>query len=428
MKNSIRELRAFLILWPTQALSQLGSAMTSFALTLWLYERTGSALRTALLSVCSYGPYVVMSVFAGALSDRWDKKRTMLWCDALAACCTLAVLAGLRTDLLRPWHLYLLNAVSGLMNTVQQPAGEVAMTAIVPPRHYQRVSGLRSMSGSLVTVLHPVLATGLYALGGMEAVICVDLATFLLAFLALWLGVSIPAASVGEREPILASARAGLVFLRQNGLILTLILFLAGVNLVASAFDAVLPALILPRENGGRAALGAVISCGGLAMLGGSLLAAALPPPRDRVRVIFWTLLVSLGVENYLLAFGRTPFWWCLGQVIGFGLVPLMNANLDVILRSSIPLPMQGRVYACRNTLQFFTIPLGYFLGGALVDGVCEPVMARAPAAGPLAALFGTGKGSGAAMVMCLLGLAGTAVCLYFRRRLRKYTYKDPPV
>ena len=56
MKNSIKELKTFLILWSTQSLSQLGSSMTGFALTLWLYQRTGSALQTALLSICSYAP------------------------------------------------------------------------------------------------------------------------------------------------------------------------------------------------------------------------------------------------------------------------------------------------------------------------------------------------------------------------------------
>ena len=85
MKTEYKQLKPYLLLWGTQTLSALGSGMTSYALVLWLYLRTGSALQTALLSVCSYAPYVVMSVFAGALSDRWDKKRTMLVCDTLAA-------------------------------------------------------------------------------------------------------------------------------------------------------------------------------------------------------------------------------------------------------------------------------------------------------------------------------------------------------
>ena len=102
-----------------------------------------------------------------------------------------------------------------------------------------------------------------------------------------------------------------------------------------------------------------------------------------------------------------------------------MNANLDVILRSSIPVEMQGRVYSCRNTLQFFTIPVGFFLGGFLVDHVCEPIMAEAAAGGILIRLFGNGKGSGAAMVMFILGVAGTAICLGFGKALKKYTYEE---
>ena len=104
MKNRIHELKDFCILWSTQSLSQLGSAMTSFALTLWLYEKTGSALGTAALTICTYAPYVVMSIFAGALPDRFDKK-TMLVCDALAAFTTVLVFALYRTNTLSEWHL-----------------------------------------------------------------------------------------------------------------------------------------------------------------------------------------------------------------------------------------------------------------------------------------------------------------------------------
>ena len=68
-----KELKSYLLLWGTQSFSALGSSMTSFALVLWLYQTSGSALQTALMSVCSYAPYVIMSIFAGALSDRWDK-------------------------------------------------------------------------------------------------------------------------------------------------------------------------------------------------------------------------------------------------------------------------------------------------------------------------------------------------------------------
>lgn len=190
---------------------------------------------------------------------------------------------------------------------------------------------------------------------------------------------------------------------------------------MASAFDAVLPAYVLPRENGGEAVLGLVTSCAGIAMLAGSLIAAAAPAPKNPIKVIYLTMLFSLSTENFLLAFCQTPWLWCLGQVLGWLPVPLMSANLDVTLRTRIPVEMQGRVYSCRNTLQFFTIPVGFFLGGWMVDEIWEPMMAQAPANGLTAALFGIGKGSGASVMMLLLGILGTGICLLFGRILKKY-------
>ena len=425
MKHTIYELKTFLILWATQSLSQLGSAMTGFALTLWLYQKTGSALQTALLSICSYAPYVVLSIFAGALSDRWDKKKTMLVCDTFAACCTLVILFLLKTDLLRPAHLYILNAVTGLMNTVQQPASEVAMTLITPKKHYQKTSGLTYFSNSLVTILNPILATAVFAFAGMDGVIVCDLATFLLAFAVLALFIEIPQQRTAEtrKKSVLQESRAGLAYLKENGMILNLILFLAGVNLVASAFDAVLPALILPRKTGSEAVLGMVTSCAGIASLIGSVIVTLLPEPKNRIRVIYLTMLFSLGTENFVIAFTESPIVWCMAQFLGWVVVPIMGASLNVVLRSTIPVEMQGRVYACRNTLQFFTIPIGFFLGGLLVDEVCEPIMARNIPW--LTGLFGSGKGSGAAMVMFLLGIAGVAICLGFGQRLKRYHFEE---
>ena len=81
--KTLNEFKFFIILWLTQSFSSLGSAMTNFALVIWLYQDSGSALTTALLSVCSYAPYVIMSIFAGAISDKWNKKQLCLYAIVL---------------------------------------------------------------------------------------------------------------------------------------------------------------------------------------------------------------------------------------------------------------------------------------------------------------------------------------------------------
>ena len=423
-KNKLRD---FYILWSTQSLSQLGSSLTQFALTLWLYEKTGSALSTAALTICTYAPYVIMSILAGAVTDKFDKKKTMLVCDALAAAGTIAVFVLYKTDLLAVWHLYAINALSGLMNTVQQPASEVAYTLVIPKEDYQKTSGLQSLSRSLISIGSPLIASALYGLAGLDAVIVVDLATFAVAFAALAFFIRLPKVSSEEKneENVLTMAAEGLRFLKEHPLVLYVILFMSGVNLIASAFDAVLPALVIPNPRGGNTMLGIVTSCSGIAMIIGSLLVTVLPKPKNRVKVIYLTMLISLGIENFLLALSRNPVVWCIGQVIGWMLVPVMSANQNVIMRNTIPVELQGRVFACRNTLQFFTIPLGLLLGGFLVDEFCEPFMAANSANVFLTRLFGSGKGSGAALMMFILGAAGIIWCLAFRRKLDQYHYSE---
>lgn len=415
--DEVRDMRSYLLLWSTQLISGLGSAMTAYALVIWSYTQEGSALLTALLMVCTYAPYVLLSLFAGALSDRWDKKKILLVCDALAAMCTLFVLILLKEGRLRIGHLYLVNALSGLMNTFQQPASEVAVTAILPRKHVQRVGGLQYLSASLRSILTPILATALVGLGGLDAVFWVDLGSFAAAFVVLLFFIPIPRAPSGPRreQSLLRAAAEGVRWLRENPGVFHLMLFLAAINLVASMYNAAFPAMMLSRPNAGERTMGLVNAVIGLSTLAGSLLASSLRAPKGRVRAIWLCLLLSMSTENFLLGFGRSAPVWCLGAFLGWIAIPCMSTNLEAIFRLTIPQPIQGRVFAARNTFQFFTIPLGYLLGGWLVDQVFEPFMAAQAAGGLLSRCFGAGKGSGAALFFAALWLAGIGVCLLMR-------------
>ena len=125
--------------------------------------------------------------------------------------------------------------------------------------------------------------------------------------------------------------------------------------------------------------------------------------------------MLSMCTENFFLAFGRNVWAWSFGAALGWIAIPLMSTNLEAVNRLNIPIEVQGRVFAARNSFQFFTIPLGYFLGGILVDQVFEPIMAMQTTENLLVRLFGSGKGSGAAFLFAVLWLMGIGVCLLFR-------------
>lgn len=423
--NIFSELRSFLILWGSQTVSELGTAMTNYALIVWVYNQRGDASSLTLMTICAFLPTILFRFIAGALADRWDKKRIMLLSDLAAACGTAAILALYAFSALRLWHLYVINVLLSFMNAFQVPASFVATSLLVPPRHYTRVSGLQAFAGSVVTILAPALGSSLLALGGMTVVLLFDLASFAVAFFVLLFLIRLPAAESGREkrgEPFLKSCVEGIRYLRDHPAILHLTLFFAVVNFLAKmGNDGMLAPFILGRSGNNQQALGLVQSAASLGILAGSLAVTVAKPAEKKSRLIFLACgLTFLG--NVTQSLTSSVALWCAAAFGTYLSASVMNANLTALMRSSVPLDMQGRVFSAKDTLQNGTIPLGLVLGGLLADHVFEPFMAAdSPAQRALSRLFGSGSGSGIAMIFFGVGILGAALSL---TRLRKTIYQ----
>jgi len=103
--------------------------------------------------------------------------------------------------------------------------------------------------------------------------------------------------------------------------------------------------------------------------------------------------------------------------------LPFVSANLTAIMRTKVPVEMQGRVFSARDTIQYSTIPVGLFLGGLLADTVFEPFMATAsPLQQVLTVVFGTGKSAGVAVIFFIVGVIGSVTSFMC---LKNPTYKS---
>lgn len=425
-RNQEPDLSRFIILWVSQSVSELGSAMTAFGLSLWAFGQRGTAMSMVSLSLFSYLPYVLISFAAGTLADRWRKKRIMLTCDSIAAMGSLTVLVLLLSGRLKIWHLYLVNLVIGFMNAFQQPASMVAVTMLTPKKYYTNISGLQAFSQSLTAILSPVLATSLISFAGIHAVLAVDLTSFAVAFTVLALFIRLPEgdapgengrskAQGGDRpETFWGQCLEGIRYLRGKAAIWRLILFFALVNFLASmAGNSLMPAMILSRTDNNQTLLGIVSSCLGFGTMAGSLVAAVMRPPRSRKRTIFLSCGLSFLFCDVLWALGRDWRIWAAAALAGNFPLPLLNACMSAVMREQIPIDMQGRAFSTQATFQFFTIPLGYLAGGVLSDYLFEPFM-RADGAVQrlLGLLVGRGRGSGMALIFLITGAAGFLINL----------------
>jgi MFS family permease len=156
--NAPRGLATFTIVWFGQLVSVVGSGLTTFALGVWIFERTGSATQFALIGLFAVLPRVALSPLAGTIVDRWDRRRAMIVSDAGAGLSTLILVLLLFSSTVEVWHIYLIVAASSAFSTIQFPAYAAATTLLVSRENLGRANGMIQFAKAAAEILAPALA------------------------------------------------------------------------------------------------------------------------------------------------------------------------------------------------------------------------------------------------------------------------------
>lgn len=405
-------MRTFLVVWVGQLVSLVGTNLTGFALAIFVYLETGSVTQLSLVLLASQVPQLVVTPFAGALVDRWDRRRAMLLADTGAGASTLVIATLLLADSLEIWHLYPLLGVASVFQAFQWPAYSAATTLLVPKEQYGRAAGMVQLAEAVSQVIAPAIAGAVLTLAGLSAVILIDVVTFLVAVVTL-LAVRFPAPEVSAagREgsgSLWDEARFGVRYLRRRPGLMVMLLYFAGLNLTLGATGVAFFPLILGFAS--EAAAGSVVSIASVGMVVGSVLMSAWGGPVPRIYGVF---LGSAGLGLALAITGLRPSFGLIavGGFLGFMMIPLANASSQAIWQAKVEPDVQGRVFAVRRLFAQMTGPIAILAVGPLIDRVFDPAMAEGGAlAGTLGPIIGTGPGRGAGLMMVVIGLATLCV------------------
>ena len=417
--GALTGLRAFLVITAGQIVSMLGTGLTQFALGVWVYQETGSVTSFALIALAISLPMVLLSPVAGALADRWERRRTLILSDSTAALSTAVVAALFFSGGLEVWHIYISSVVSSMARTLQGPAFVSASTALVPRQHFARASGLVQFGEGVTQIVAPAVAGWLVVTSGVGVVILIDCVTFLAA-LATLATISIPPvvrrgdgesdsgadSSSGSRrsgESLWSEITAGWRYVaRYPGLLVLLGLF-ALINLAIGLVEVLVTPMVLRMADAG--ALGLILSLAGLGMLGGSVAIIVWGGPRRRV----WGVLGCMALFSLsLIGAGARPSLAIMAAGAFFVMfwVPIINGCSQAIWQAKVPMELQGRVFALRRMVAYSTLPVAQGSAGPLADRVFEPLLAHeGPLAGSLGSMIGTGPGRGIAGLFVLLGV-----------------------
>lgn len=383
--------RTFLYLWASQGLSQFGSALSFFAISVWLVtdlypapeQKAALATTLSFVSLAFALPTLALAPIAGVCADRYDKKRIMMLMDLGAA-----IVAGVMAYLVwtGQFHVHLLLpliAAHAAMAAFHGAAFDTVYPLLVDEANLPRANGMMQLLGSASTILVPAVAAGLIAVTGTALVLLLDMISFFVAVLALAC-LAIPHT---ERAPVLPNhvkpslwreVQVGMQFLLERRELLWLLAMFAGANLLMAPLGIYLPLLTrftLAADWGARgftfegafAVLDTLFALGSVA--GGLFISSWGGLKGRRVWGVIIPLLggglmmIGLGLSHSLYLSAAVLFCFSFGN-------PIANAHSQAIWQSRTPREKQGRVFAVRRVIAQVTSPLMVAIAGWLAGRV----------------------------------------------------------
>lgn len=413
----------FLVVWFGQMISLIGSSLTSFALGVWVYQRTGSVTQFSLILLSAMVPSILISPVAGALVDRWNRRWCMILSDSGAGITTVAMALLLTTGNLEIWHIYLAVSLSSVCKAFQLPAYTASTSLLVPKEHLPRASGMVQSGEACAQLISPLLAGFLLGIVQLEGVILIDFATFLFALTTLLL-VRFPdaknaAVPVDGKASLWREAVEGWTYITVRPGLLALLIVFAINNFVFGLIEVLFPPLVLSFTS--VTVLGTIQSLGGAGMLLGSVVMSIWGGPRTLIRGVFGFAFLS---QLCILALGlrADAALFALAFFLFFFSLPFINGWCDAILLRKVAPDIQGRVFATINMICFSCIPLAYVVAGPLAERIFEPLMAAdGLLAGSIGQIIGVGPGRGIGLLFITMEILaiGVTVAVYRYPRLR---------
>ena len=367
----------FFTIWATQAVSQVGSAVVQFALIWWITQTVGSATALATASLMGLLPYVVLSPFAGALVDRWNRKRIMVVADAISMFCIMGLAYLFATGQVQIWHAYALMFVRSCCGAFQGNAMQASTALLVPKAHLTRVAGFNQMVQGGTGILAPILAALLLVWLPIHGILMVDVITALPAITALMIFIiPQPVREVNDQKPatnVLQDMREGFSFVvGWRGLFYTLLMAML-INFLLTPTGALMPLLVTNHFNGNAADLAKLESALGLfVILGGITLSAwgGFKHPRKGRIITMLVGLTGLAVGVLLIGFAPAHGLWI--AIAGMALVGFMqvmcNGSMGALLQATVPNHMQGRVGSLMGSASMLMAPISLAVSGPLSD------------------------------------------------------------
>ncbi|MFE7335043.1 non-ribosomal peptide synthetase/MFS transporter [Streptomyces griseus] len=392
-----------------QLLSITGSALTEFALPVWIYMETGSMGKYALYAVIGMLPGILVGPLAGAVVDRLDRRRVMLTSDVVAGSTQAALLTLLLSGNLASWHIYVLLGVLSVALTFQRLAYASSVPQLVPKQYLGHANGITQMAFGFAQFIVPLAAVALMAGIGLKGILILDVVSYTIAIGVLSFVKFPKTLPWTRRESLVAEIKHGFAHSWRNRGFRAMLLWFAALNIFLSPLFLLVTPLVLSFDS--LEAVARISVAGGAgAILGGIAMGFWGGPKRNRMRGMLG-LAGLLAVACALV--GVRADLWIIG-VGAFGMscaLSMVNGVYTTIVQIKVPQRFHGRVFALNTLVAWSTLPIGHGIIAPVGSSVFGPMFEDGGSlTSTVGALIGTGPGRGIGFMYLLFGAAMLAL------------------
>lgn len=403
------KMKKFMMIWIGELISSIGSGMTAFALSIYVYEMTGSVSYVSLVTLLAYLPTILLSPLGGVLADRYDRRILMIIGDLFSGLGLLYILWQIQVGAGSMLPILIGVTFNAVFVALLEPSYRATITDLLTQEEYDRASGMVQMAGNARYLLSPALAGILLAVADIRLILVLDISTFFITITMVALvRKTIQKPVKRETQGFLTEMKQGFTVITENKGILSLVIIMAFVCFFIGFVQTLTGPMVLAVSD--ARTVGILESVCAIGMLVGSVWIGFVGIRGGYARVLCGAGIFC-GVFMALAGVNRNLWVTGIGIFLFFLSLPFMNTCADVLVRVNIPNELQGRVWGMISLLTQAGTVLAYASCGVLADYLFEPMLAeKGILAGSVGRLIGTGEGRGIGFLLILSGI-GMALC-----------------
>ena len=382
--------KKFLLLWMGQLISAIGGGLTGFGLGVYVFEKTGSAAGMALVTLLGFLPTLVLSVPAGVLADRYDRRLLMMLGDGFSGLGVLFILLCMirgETSLLQ---ICLGVFISAVFSSLLDPAYKATVSDLLTEDEYSKASGLVSLAGSARYLVSPLIAGILLSVTDVKVLLVIDICTFMITVISTFaVRKGIDTQKTATQVSFQESLQEGWNAIRVKKGVFLLVMVSSVLTLFIGVFQILAEPLVLSMADAKTLGITETICASG--MLVSSLYLGIRGIKKGYVKILSISLALA-GV--FILGFGvfESIVYITLSGFAFFLMLPFANNCLDYLVRTNTSVELQGRVWGIVGFLSQIGYVIAYGCSGILADWI--------------AGMGGISVGRGAGIVMAFAGVA----------------------